>query len=214
MALSYSLSSSVLFGALTPSAPAINLPATAVVFSGLLSMLPLPAALSPRLRDAPYGVLSGKSNGVGDAGVGGGGFGDSSVEGTVEMGSSESRGEPAETFAGAVTVSVSESDSPSSQLSATGLDFGFEAGFCGVLVESLRCVRVEAISAIFIILYHLKYQSQLCTFFAGCLVHGRHFVVVSCVLAGGFDQWLRFCGVAKDKGPRNNRERNRGKGEL
>jgi hypothetical protein len=73
--------------------------------------------------------LAGKSNGVGDAGVDGGGFGDSSFEGTVEIGSRESRGELADAFEGSVSVSVSEPEISSSQLSATGLDLGFWAGF-------------------------------------------------------------------------------------
>jgi hypothetical protein len=76
--------------------------------------------------------------------VGGGGFGDISADRTVEIGSRESRGDFA---GGAASVSVSEPEDSRSQLSATGLDFGFEAGFCGVVVESLRCVSVEAISA-------------------------------------------------------------------
>jgi hypothetical protein len=151
IALSNSLSSSVLFGALTPSAPAINLPATAVVFSGLFS---IPLLLSPRpLTAPPYGVLSGKSNGVGDAGVGGGGCGDSSfssLDVTVEMGSRESCGED---FDAALGSSVSVSEPSRSQLSATGLDFGLAAGFCGLVVESLRCVRVEAISGAIVSTY-------------------------------------------------------------
>lgn len=147
MTLSYSLSSSVRFGARTPSAPAINLPATAVVFSGRLSDPALPTPLSPLLRVAPYGTLSGKSNGVGDAGVGGGGCGDKSFEATVDMGERESRGELAEAFDGSISVSVSEPELSSSQLSATGFDLGFSAGFWGTLVESWRCERVDAISS-------------------------------------------------------------------
>jgi hypothetical protein len=46
---------------------------------------------------------------------------------------------------GTSSVSVSEPLS-SSQLSATGLDFGFCAGFCGEVAESSRLPSVEAIS--------------------------------------------------------------------
>lgn len=55
IARSYSLSSSVRFGARTPSAPAISRPATAVVFSGRLSSRASPelTPLSPRKRPAP-----------------------------------------------------------------------------------------------------------------------------------------------------------------
>lgn len=83
---SNSLSSSLRFGARTPSAPAISLPATAVVFSGrraglavpLLFPLPLrePRPLSPAMPPyAAAGAGAGKSNGAptGEAGVGGGG---------------------------------------------------------------------------------------------------------------------------------------------
>jgi hypothetical protein len=44
------------------------------------------------------------------------------------------------------SVSVSEEEESASQVSATGLDFGFCAGFWGEVGESLRCVRVDAIS--------------------------------------------------------------------
>jgi hypothetical protein len=139
IARSYSRSSSVRFGALTPSAPAISLPATAVVFSGRLSGFPALTPLSPRVRLAPKGVLSGKSKGVGEAGVGGGGCGGSVVSScavdVVLMG------------AGAVlSVSVSDPEDSRSQLSATGLDFGLCSGFCGTVVLSLRCESVVAIS--------------------------------------------------------------------
>lgn len=46
-----------------------------------------------------------------------------------------------------VSVSVSEPDDSRSQLSATGLDLGLCAGFCGTVVESLRCESVVAISS-------------------------------------------------------------------
>lgn len=77
--------------------------------------------------------------------MGGGGFGPSLDE-TMEIGSRESRGERAEVFAGSTSVSVSEPEASSSQLSATGLDLGFDAGFWGTLVESLRWESVDAIS--------------------------------------------------------------------
>jgi hypothetical protein len=70
IARSNSLSSSVRRGARTPNAPAINRPATAVVFSGRLSRLrgasPPPAPLSPRLRPAAELELlrDGKSKGA------------------------------------------------------------------------------------------------------------------------------------------------------
>lgn len=144
VARSYSFSSSVLFGALTPNAPAISLPATAVVFSGLRSRF-LPAPLFPRLlvSFAPYRALLGKSKGVGDAGVGGGGLGGVSKDCTAETGS---RDDVLERFWASLPGSVSESAESSSQLSATGLLFGFCAGFWGTLVESLRLPSVDAIS--------------------------------------------------------------------
>jgi hypothetical protein len=141
IARSYSLSSSVRLGARTPSAPAIIRPATAVVFSGLLSSPPTPdpAPLSPLSRPAPYGELSGKSKGVGDAGVGGGGCGGSSTS-VVAVDVADS--------GAAVSVSVSEPDDSRSQLSATGLDLGLCNGFCGTVVESFSVESVSAISAV------------------------------------------------------------------
>lgn len=63
---------------------------------------------------------------MGDAGVGGGGFGDSE-EGSVEMGEGMSRAADEDKVEGD-SFSVSEPES-SSQLSATGLDLGLWAGF-------------------------------------------------------------------------------------
>jgi len=144
IALSYSLSSSVLLGALTPNAPAINLPATAVVFSGLFVG---GAMLAPVLLSIlPYE----NSYGVGEAGVGGGGSGDSyEAIGFIGEGIEEVESEVVDRDrpeAGA-SVSVSEpEDTSSSHESATGaalvLDFGLGATF----VESLRSERVRAIS--------------------------------------------------------------------
>jgi hypothetical protein len=86
--------------------------------------------------------LSGKSKGVGDAGVGGGGWGGrSSLISVVEV-EVVLRGAVEEV----VSVSVSEPDDSRSQLSATGLDLGLCSGFCGTVVLSLRCERVAAIS--------------------------------------------------------------------
>jgi hypothetical protein len=81
---------------------------------------------------------------VGDAGVGGGGFGDISLDATVEIGSRESCGD--DLGLASISVSVSEPEASSSQLSATGFDFGLWAGFWGTVAESLRCVSVDAIS--------------------------------------------------------------------
>lgn len=66
---------------------------------------------------------------------------------TVEMGSRESCGEDLVGRSDS-SVSVSEPETSSSQLSATGFDLGGCAGFWGALVESLRWERVEAISAV------------------------------------------------------------------
>ena len=87
---------------------------------------------------------------MGEAGVGGGGFGGVSSEFVVEIGSRASWGESA-LFFNVLTCSVSVSEplwasSSRSQLSATGLDFGFCAVFCGCEVESWRLPRVSAIS--------------------------------------------------------------------
>lgn len=156
---SYSLSSSVRFGALTPNAPAISRPATAVVFSGRLSRFlaplaeapPVLALLLPRLRLLDK-LPNWWSNGTGDAGVGGGGDGGVSSDVAVERGWRLSLGEVEDflevLLAGspASSVSVSEPESSSSQESATGFDFGFCAGFWGTFVESWRWERVEAIS--------------------------------------------------------------------
>lgn len=68
------------------------------------------------------------------------------------MGSNESVGEAgffpvtAAVAEDGSSSSVSEPLRSSSQLSATGLDLGFCAGFCGAVGDSLRCVRVLAIS--------------------------------------------------------------------
>lgn len=79
---------------------------------------------------------------MGDAGVGGGGWGGrSSLASVVEV-EVVLRGAVEEV----VSVSVSEPDDSRSQLSATGLDFGLSSGFCGTVVLSLRCERVVAIS--------------------------------------------------------------------
>jgi hypothetical protein len=78
--------------------------------------------------------------------VGGGGWGDGSFEGIVEMGSSESRAEALLGGLDSVSTSVSEPEPSSSQLSATGFDLGLWAGFCGVLVDSWRWASVDAIS--------------------------------------------------------------------
>lgn len=78
--------------------------------------------------------------------MGGGGFGVSSSEGTMEMGSSESWGDAADLDVFWSSVSVSEPEDTSSQLSATGLLLGFCAGFCGAVVEIWRCESVLAIS--------------------------------------------------------------------
>jgi hypothetical protein len=146
MARSYSLSSSVLLGALTPNAPAISRPATAVVLSGLLAGLaaPLPLRLPSLLFIPPpaaYGILSGNWNGtpVGLAGVGGGGCGES-TDFTVASGESESRSlVREERTSDGFSVSVSEPppEESSSQDSATGADLGLLAGFWGEVVESL-----------------------------------------------------------------------------
>ena len=153
MTRSYSLSSSVLFGALTPNAPAIILPATDVVFSGRLSGPPLLELLLPlslKLEFKLYGTLSGYSNCVGLAGVGGGGFGGLSREVVVDKGCRESCGEPfcADLPRSTSSVSVSDPLSSASQLSATGLDLGFCAVFCGCEAESSRLPRVFAISGV------------------------------------------------------------------
>jgi hypothetical protein len=81
---------------------------------------------------------------VGDAGVGGGGCGERSFDFTVEMGASASR----VFVADGLSVSVSEPLESSSQLSATGFDFGACAVFCGIVEESSRCLRVETMSII------------------------------------------------------------------
>jgi hypothetical protein len=86
---------------------------------------------------------------VGLAGVGGGGCGGLSRELTVESGGSEACGEEptaASFVVGVSSVSVSEPEESKSQLSATGLDFGFEAVFWGTVAESWRLPRVSAIS--------------------------------------------------------------------
>ena len=77
------------------------------------------------------------------------------------------------------SVSVSEPLASSSQLSATGFDFGFEAGFWGAVVESLRLPRVSAISG------GCQYEGgvrggiwELHTFFTRCLVHSCHYSVL------------------------------------
>lgn len=44
------------------------------------------------------------------------------------------------------SVSVSEPEDSRSQLSATGFDLGLCSGFWGIVVESLRCESVVAIS--------------------------------------------------------------------
>jgi hypothetical protein len=87
--------------------------------------------------------LSGKSKGVGEAGVGGGGCGGSSSF-VVEIVLLVDSG--AVLVPVPVSVSVSEPDDSRSQLSATGLDLGLCRGFCGTVVESFSCDRVFAIS--------------------------------------------------------------------
>lgn len=94
---------------------------------------------------------------MGDAGVGGGGFGGTSRDDVVDSGESESCGEPLSLFfdfltaavstAAASSVSVSDPlRASSSQLSATGLLFGFCSGFSGCEGDSCRLPRVLAIS--------------------------------------------------------------------
>jgi hypothetical protein len=96
------------------------------------------------------------------------------------MGSRESCGE---LFDGMLGSSVSVSEPSRSQLSATGLDLGLWAGFWGLVVDSLRCVRVDAISA------QLLARARCCrvtsrrrTFFARCFVNGCHVVFLLCVV--------------------------------
>ena len=89
-------------------------------------------------------MLSGKSKGVGEAGVGGGACGDSVLSSCVLMDAAER---------GTVdSVSVSESEDSRSQLSATGLDFGLCSGFCGTVVLSLRWESVAAISGLILVI--------------------------------------------------------------
>lgn len=78
-----------------------------------------------------------------------------SLDVTVEMGSRESCGELL-VASSASSVSVSEPETSSSQLSATGFDLGLCAGFWGLLVDSLRCESVEATSVIVLMTNVLK----------------------------------------------------------
>lgn len=75
---------------------------------------------------------------MGEAGVGGGGWGGRSADVTVVMGDNESRCAMELSFTCEISFSVSDPEESSSQLSATGLDFGGLAGFCGTLAESSR----------------------------------------------------------------------------
>lgn len=94
------------------------------------------------MRALPYGELSGKSKGVGDAGVGGGGCGETLASSWVVLREAVLSG----VGALLLSVSVSEPDDSRSQLSATGLDFGLCSGFWGTVVESWRWESVVAIS--------------------------------------------------------------------
>jgi hypothetical protein len=96
-----------------------------------------------------------------------------------------SRAARAEALDGAgESVSVSEEEESASQVSATGLDFGFCAGLSGEVGERARWVRVEAISGAGVLegIGEREKREMRCTVFAGCLVDVRH-GVVNC--AGG-----------------------------
>ena len=110
-ALSYALCSSVFLGVLTPSAPAISLPATAVDFSGLL----LSSSPRSRYEAAGYAELGVSQDGKpdGEIGVGGGALGMEDLSAVDDF---------------SISASEPERDS-SSHDSATG---AFDFAFCDI----------------------------------------------------------------------------------
>jgi hypothetical protein len=100
---------------------------------------------------SPYGVDTGKSAGVGDAGVGGGGLGVSEASLSVfraVRGLDIGVRDVFAVFGVSVPVSVSEpEESSSSQLSATGLDLALTADFEAEAEDEVEMVRCESVSA-------------------------------------------------------------------